>query len=41
MCVAIKIVGFCYGCKNIYLVCLIAAAVTIKDYDSESDRWSS
>ena len=41
-----KVVGyknscFFHGCKNIRLICLISAAVTYKDYHSQSDRLSS
>ena len=32
---------FFHDCKNIQLICLISAAVTYKDYHSQSDRLNS
>ena len=41
MCVAMEIAGFFHGCKNINLMYLISAAVTYKDYHSQSDKLNS
>ena len=41
MCMATKVVVFFHGCKDIYLIYLITAAVTFRDYDSQSDGLSS